>query len=226
MGTSVAAMSGEVYIMGHSLGGSRTWNYAYSRVVRGLRVDGIYALAPARPGDHVIGQTLFKNRAKFQAVRALWNMRDIVPALPIDLEIFDEEFEQPWRLDEITEPNIDAGYVDIDPNHNIACYIAGAKKLPAIPGVAITLGDAADLIARLYVDATGWDWINPVNGSYWAMKVMPNGAKAMIARGTKTAKEWLLDFDAIQIDVLGARMSRGFWSGVGPIEAALDAALA
>lgn len=218
-------MSGEVFIAGHSLGGGRAWQYAYSRIVRGLRVDGIYCLAPPRPGDHAIGKVLFDNRAKFQAVRGLWNGRDIVPAVPIDLEFLDEEYEQPWRLDEISEGPA-SGSIDIDPWHHIDLYVAGARKIPDNPGVAITLWDAATEVARLYADATGWDWINPVDGAYAAVKAMPDGAKLAIFRGTKTAREWMQDFDAVQIPVLGARMSRGSWSGVASIQDQLDAQLA
>jgi hypothetical protein len=35
-----------------------------------------------------------------------------------------------------------------------------------------------------------------------------------------------MDFDAIQIPVLGAQMSRGFWSGVQPVESVMDQQLA
>ena len=104
--------------------------------------------------------------------------------------------------------------------------MAGAKKIPDNPGVAITLGDAADQIALLYNTAIGWDWIQPIDGAYWAMRNMPNGAKLMIARGSVTPLDWLCDFDAQEIVVQGAKMSRGFWSGIGPYEDALDAALA
>jgi hypothetical protein len=54
---------------------------------------------------------------------------------------------------------------------------------------------------------------------------MPSGAKLMIRRGTASVHDWLDDFDAIMIPVLGARMSQGFWAGVAPIESALDAQL-
>jgi pimeloyl-ACP methyl ester carboxylesterase len=216
-----------VYIGGHSLGGQRTYQYAYSRLTRGLRVDGIYALAPPMPGVGVIGNT-FRAHQATMSIRGLWNQRDIVPRVPVDMELLNEEFEQPWTLIETDEPPTAATrkFIDIDPYHNIALYVAGAKKIPDDPGVAIKLGDAADLIERLYNTADGWDWINPVNGSYFAMKIMPNGARLMIPRGTQTALEWLQDFDAFQIPVLGARMPRGGWSGVAAVQDQLDAQLA
>jgi hypothetical protein len=54
------------------------------------------------------------------------------------------------------------------------------------------------------------------------MKRMPSGAKLMIRRGSVTVQDWLNDFDAIQIPVLGARVSQGFWAGVQPIESVMD----
>lgn len=217
-------MTGEVFIGGHSLGGARAYQYAYSRLARGLRVDGVYALAPPRPGNHAIGQMLAKSSL---TILALWNRRDLVPAVPIDMECFGEEYEQPWATTEINEAPTPDLLDDIDPDHHIALYVAGAHKLAAAAiGGAIDVGTAADYVSRLYDTAAGWDWLNPTDGAYWGMKVMPNGAKLMIARGTKTAKEWLQDFDAIQIDVLGARMGRGFWQGVEPVQAQLDKALA
>ena len=46
-------MTGEIYIGGHSLGAAEAYEYAYSRVKRGLRVDGVYCLAPPRPGTRL-----------------------------------------------------------------------------------------------------------------------------------------------------------------------------
>jgi hypothetical protein len=110
-------------------------------------------------------------------------------------------------------------------DHNIALYAAGAQKLKPL-GVPVEIDEAATRIARLYTDATGWDWINPINGRYWAMKIMPSGAKSMIRRGSVTVQDWLDDSDAIQIPVMGARMSQGFWAGVQPIESVMDQQLA
>lgn len=216
-----------VFIGGHSLGGQRAYQYAYSRLVRNLRVDGIYALAPPMPGDGVIGN-LFRANQATMSIRGLWNQRDIVPRVPIDMELLNEEFEQPWTLIETDESptSTTRRLIDIDPYHNISLYVAGAQKVPDDPGVAVKLGEAAVQIERLYITDEGWDWINPVNGAYWAMKVMPSGARLMIPRGTQTAWEWFQDFDAFQIPVLGARMPRGGWSGVAAIEAELDRVLA
>ncbi len=211
-------MTGEVYIAGHSLGAAEAYEYAFSRVKRGLRVDGIYALAPPRPGDGVLAAGL----AGVKVVRALRNLRDIVPEVPVNIALLGEDYQQPRPLTEINEPPTTTG---LFAEHHITLYLAGALKLPPL-GVSVEIGPAAVEIARLYVDATGWDWIDTTNGRYWAMKVMPSGDKLMIRRGSVTVQDWLDDFDAIETTVLGARMSRGFWAGVAPIEATLDQQLA
>jgi hypothetical protein len=212
-------MTGEVYIGGHSLGGAEAYEYAFSRIKRGLRVDGIYCLAPPRPGDSTLANTLL---ASVKVARALKNRRDIVPSVPVDIELLDEEYVQPYPLIEINEKPTTFG---LDADHNIALYVAGAQKLKPL-GVSVEIGEAAIQIARLYTDTTGWDWISTVNGRYWAMIVMPSGAKLMIRRGSVTLRDWLDDFDAVQIPVMGARVSQGFWAGVAPMESVMDQQLA
>jgi Lipase (class 3) len=212
-------MPGEVYIGGHSLGAAEAYEYAFSRIKRGLRVDGIYCLAPPRPGDSVLASTLL---ASVTVARALKNRRDVVPSVPVDIAWMNEEYVQPYPFEEINEKPTTSG---LFADHNIALYAAGAQKLKPL-GVPVEIGEAATQIARLYTDATGWDWINPINGRYWAMKIMPSGAKLMIRRGSVTVQDWLDDFDAIQIPVMGARMSQGFWAGVQPIESVMDQQLA
>jgi hypothetical protein len=212
-------MPGEVYIGGHSLGAAEAYEYAYSRIKRGLRVDGIYCLAPPRPGDSALANTLL---ASVKVARALKNRRDIVPSVPVDIAWMNEEYVQPYPFEEIDEKPATAG---LFADHNVHLYEAGAQKLKPL-GVSVEINAAAVQIARLYAEITGWDWINPVNGRYWAMKVMPSGAKLMIRRGSVTVEDWLADFDAIQIPVMGARVSQGFWAGVAPVESALDQQLA
>lgn len=212
-------MTSEVYIGGHSLGAAEAFEYAYSRIKRGLRVDGVYCLAPPRPGDSELAKGLV---ASVKVARALRNRRDIVPSVPVDIEALGEEYVQPYPLEMIDEKPTTFG---LFADHNVILYMAGALKLKPM-GVAVEIGDAAVQIARLYTDITGWDWINPVNGRYWAMKVMPSGAKLMIRRGSATVHDWLDDFDAVQISVMGARMSQGFWAGVSPIESEMDTQLA
>lgn len=213
-------MSGEVFIAGHSLGAARAYEYAYSRVMRGLRVDGIYALAPPNPGCAAIGAAL----AHVPVVTAVKNGRDLVPDVPVDIELLGEQYVQPRPFVEIHEPPAPGDVDFLARWHRTGLYVAGVHKLQAT-GAAIELAPAADLVARLYLDADDWDWINPVNGAWWAMRRMPSGARLMIARGSATLLDWLDDFDATMVDVMGARMSAGFWAGIEPVQDMLDAQL-
>ena len=188
--------------------------------MRGLRVDGIYAFASPNPGDGMIGRAL----SAVPMIRSLRNGRDIVPDLPVDIAMFGEEYVQPRAFIEINEvpaPNDPLGFFAW---HEAALYAAGAIKLQEL-GAAVTLAEAARAVVDLYITANSWDWINPVDGTYWALQIMPNGARLLIARGTETAHDWISDFDATQITTMGARMSVGFWSGVGPILGELDKAV-
>jgi pimeloyl-ACP methyl ester carboxylesterase len=215
-------MSGvPIYIGGHSLGGADAYAYAYSRLVRGLRVDGIFALAPAQPGDVELGM-LFKS--KDIDIRAIANRGDPIPGVPLDMAFIKENYVQPCALEGIDEAPA-AGSDIIFGRHQVALYKRGCAKLPQ-GGGPIILNRAAYEIALLYDNPEGWDWINPVDGLYWAM-ITINGAKLMIRRGSHTRTDWFReDFNAVEIPVLGARMSRGFWMGVAPVEDKLDAALA
>lgn len=217
-------MTGEVFVAGHSRGGPGAALYAFSRLQRGLRVDGIYLFEPAMPGNHVIGQVLAQVPIRFST----WNLRDPVPAMPIDLECLNEEYLQPWPTTELQEqPPLHDPWGWWADHHMFLCC-QGVRKLPGFPGAAISLVDAADMVQRLYdtTDPAAWDFLLPKDGAFWSVKSFPGGAKLAIARGTVTPQEWLLDFDAVQEDVMGARASRGFWYGVVNAQDQLDAALA
>jgi hypothetical protein len=149
-------MTGEVYVGGHSLGAARAYEYAYARVKRGLRVDGIFALAPPNPGDQTIGAAL----ASVPLIRSLKNGRDIVPDIPVDIKWLGEQYVQPRPFEELDERPASNDLDFLARWHHVQLYVAGAKKLME-PGGAVTLADAADQIARLYADPSGWDWINP-----------------------------------------------------------------
>jgi hypothetical protein len=140
------------------------------------------------------------------------------------MAFLDEDYEQPWPLEAIDETPLPGSDI-IFGRHQVCLYEAGCAKLPQGNG-PILLGHAAHEIARLYDDPTNWSWINPVDGLYWAM-IKINGARLMIRRGSHTRTDWFReDFNAVEIPVLGARMSRGFWMGVAPVQEKLDAALA
>ena len=192
---------------------------------RGLRVDGVYAFGPPNPGNLRVTQDYAYALARGMLGISLKNQRDLVTDVPVDLKNFGEEYVQPWPLLEINQPG-----APLDPwlllrDHHIELYQAGVYKLPAVDA-AVGLNEAVDAVARLYQTADGWDWLSPVDGAWWAIRVFPNGAKLAIARGSTTGKDWLDDFDAVQVPVLGARVSAGFWSGVAAASDALDAQLA
>lgn len=210
-----------MFIGGHSLGASRGVAYAYARVVRGLPVDGIYVFGCPRPGNRVIPNALI-NTPIFRSIK---NRRDLVTCVPVDLEFLNEEYVDAKKFEETNEaapPNDRWGPFK---DHHIQLYQKGCRTLPAIDGAALSLIDAVDAVADLYeASSTHWDWLNAEDGRYWGMRDYPD-ARFLVARGSTTALDWVDDFDATEIDVLGARISAGFWAGVGPIMDRLDAAL-
>lgn len=219
-------MSGERYIIGHSRGGSVAYLYAYSRLMRGLRVDGVYAWAPARPGNHVITD---KFKALGLHARAFHNIADPVdpvPNTPLDLPLIDEEYEQPISFETFQQAPPSGDEWGLLASHHFALYQQGCKSLNQ--GYwSLSLNQACDLTARLYDDPVhGWDTVIPIDGSYWVTLSLPSGGKAAISRGSTTGIDWIDNFKAWQIDRLGARMSAGFWVGVTAVEPELDAALA
>ena len=216
-----------VFIAGHSLGAAEAALYARSRVKRGLRVDGLYMFACPRPGDGRIGADL---HGVVPVMRSLKNEGDGVTDVPLDVHVsslgWDYDDVIPFETFQKPPPLTDFLLDPFFAHHHIAHYVAGTYGLPAGPG-AIGVNEAVDQVNRLYDTADGWTWINPVDGFYWAMWTAPTGAKLMIRRGSKTGRDWFgQDFDFGQIDVQGAKVSRGFWSGIEPIENELDAALA
>lgn len=218
-------MSDEVYIAGHSLGGADALLYAYSRVKRGLRVDGVYAFASPRPGNRAIADGLVAS-----GVLSVQNADDDVTWVPFDAHAGEMGWDYvdgaPFKV--IRQPASWSDFL-LDPffcHHHIALYQAGVHAQIAANGYPVGVNEAVDEVARLYDTADGWNWINPVDGLYWAMQRLPNGARLMIRRGSKTGRDWLTeDFDFSQTEVYGAKVSKGFWSGVGPVQDKLDQAL-
>ena len=208
-----------VFVGGHSLGAARALLYAWSRLKRGKRVDGIYALAPPRPGDNYIGLNLAASPGVI--VQSLKNRRDFVTNVPVDMKLINERYEPAWPFTEVDEP----GGPGLFGDHHIDLYQAGARKLPGIDA-SIQIAAAADQIARLYDDRSEWDWLHDVDGEFCSMKIMPSGARLVIFRGSITALDWLDDFDARQILIMGARVSEGFWRGVAAVQDLMDAQIA
>ena len=214
-----------IYIGGHSLGAARACLYAFSRICRGLPVDGLYLWGCPNPGSAFGGAMLLKVRFPVYVK----NLRDLFTGVPIDVKLFNEEYVR-WvpQVLELNQPwSSSLGLADwgILNDHHSELYQAGSHLLADPAGATLGIGAASDEMVRLYSDATGWDWIHPVDGEYWAAKRMPSGDWLALARGTVTAHEWIQDFDFAQVEFFGAKVSRGFLAGVSPIEQELDGVL-
>lgn len=219
-------MSGERYVIGHSRGGAVAYLYAYSRLMRGLRVDGVYAWAPARPGNHVITDQFKGLGLQARAFHNVADPVDPVPDTPLDLPAIDEEYEQPIAFETFKQPSPNGDDWGLLASHHFELYRQGCKNLNQGTW-SLSLNQACDLTARLYADPVhGWDMVIPVEGSYWVTLALPSGGKVAISRGSTTGIDWIDNFKAWQIDRLGARVSAGFWVGVAAVETELDAALA
>lgn len=210
-------MSPPLYITGHSLGAARAALYAFSRVKRGLPVAGVYLFGCPNPGDRHIGLTL--SSVPVQSYR---NRRDLVTDVPVDLDFLNEEYVKPAPVAAFNEKAPSGDSWGVFSDHHSELYLAGAEKLTA-PAI-VTPAEAALAIIGLYNGAGDWSWSHLVDGQYWAMRTTASGARILVARGSTTLLDWIHDFDALQTDVYGARVSEGFWAGVGPIEAVLDGA--
>jgi len=204
-----------VFITGHSLGAARAALYAWSRLRRGLRVDGVYLFGCPHPGDRFVAETYGLGGLVDKVKKlSLWNRRDPFPALPIDLEFLGEEYVPAFEHEECNEEPL-----PLDPwgpfaDHHSELYDAAAKRWPKIADAAAQPADASGLVLRLYRTSDGWDWVNPVEHAWCAVQQLPSGAKMGVWRGTADEKDWLDDFDFSQIGVMGARVSEGFWKGV------------
>lgn len=216
---------GPIFIGGHSLGAADAALYAYSRVARGLRIDGVYLFACPRPGSDEIGRAL----RGVPTLASIKNDHDGITGVPFDVHVMAQgwDYGDVAPFDLIRETPSFADFI-LDPffsHHHIDLYQAGINRL-APTSAAISLQQAVDECAALYNTDRGWDWINPVDGLWWAM-VKAGDARLLIRRGSKTGRDWLKeDFDFGQVDYHGARASRGFLAGVVPIEAELDRVLA
>lgn len=214
-------MTAPIYIIGHSLGAAEASLYAWSRINRRLPVAGVYLFGCPRPGNSVISTTLSR-----VPVRSVCNGRDLVTRVPFDLPPLESYANAaPFEMGNAPPPAGDTW--GLFAWHHSELYAQACRSLPASPaGSAVGLIEAIDAIVDLYNDTGTWDWRHDVDGQFWHMRIAPSGARMMIARGSTTALDWTHDFDALQTNVDGARVSDGFWKGVGPILTDLDAALA
>jgi Lipase (class 3) len=215
-----------VFIAGHSLGAAEAVLYAYDRVERALPVDGIYVFGCPRPGNSVIGSAL----ASVPVWRSIRNDLgrfpdyDLVTAVPFDIEEC-LDYAQPAPFEAIAEAAAPDDPWFLFRYHHSQLYQAGCRKLPPTGG-AVELTDAIDAVQDLYDNTGRWDVPNFVDGQYWGMRVMPNGARLLVFRGSATGTDWSHDLDTMQILIHAAKVSRGFWASIGLSRAALDAALA
>lgn len=218
-------MSGERFYIGHSRGGAVAYLAAYSRLKRSLRVDGVYAWAPARPGNHVIGETFTASNLAVRALRNIADPIDPVPETPLNLPLVNEEYNEPVPFETFSEPSTPPDDWGPLSSHHFELYQAGCKSLDQGTW-ALPLNQACDLCAQLYADpVNGWDVVIPIDGSRWAVQFLPNDVKVAISRGSQTGRDWIDNFKAWQIDRLGARVSAGFWVGLSPVESELDEAM-
>ena len=210
-----------IYIAGHSLGGARAALYAWSRASRGLPVAGVYTFGSPRPGNGALCPVA----SSVPLWRTIQNGRDVIPAVPIDLEIVGEEYCHPTPPEQINEPPGEGDPWGLFGWHHVELYQAGVAKLEE-RSASTSIATACDQVRDLYWRPAGFDWLHDVDGQFWGLRIMPNGDRLLIARGSTTALDWLDDFDAIQIPVYDAWVSEGFWKGVGPILDVLDKACA
>ena len=233
-------MTAPVFIAGHSLGAGEAEECAFDRVKRGLPVDGVYVIGSPRPGNSVLGTAL----SKVPVWRSIQNRvgphfpdYDLVTSVPFEAgPLFDYSQIAPFEL--IAEPAAPNDTWGLFRYHHSFLYQAGVQKLsPTSSGAAVELTEAVDAIQDLYggpgyaahdkaAPAGRWDVPNFVDGQFWGMRIMPNGARLVVFRGSTTRLDWWHDFEFGQIDLHGAKVSAGFWQGVGASLGALDAALA
>ena len=217
-----------VFITGHSLGAAEACLYAYSRVSRGLPVDGVYVFGCPRPGNSGLGAAL----ASVPVWRSIRNdcgrfpSYDLVTAVPFDVEAL-LDYAQPAPFEDIAEsPPSNDPWGPLRYHHSYL-YLAGCKKLPMTGnGAAIELVEAIEAVNDLYAASGFWRTEHFTDGQYWGARVMESGAHLVVFRGSKTELDWMHDLDTRQIDLFGAKVSAGFWAGVGASLTALDAALA
>ena len=219
-------MTAPIYITGHSLGAAEATLYAYDRVKRGLPVDGVYLFGCPRPGNSALGVVL-SSVPIWRSIRndcGRFPDYDLVTAVPFDVEAL-LDYAQPAPFEAISEaPPADDPW-GLFRFHHSQLYGTGCRKLPPTGnGAAVELVEAINCVQDLYDGEPGWSASNFVDGQYWAVATI-GGARLVVFRGSTTELDWVHDAETTQVDLHGAKVSRGFWTGVGASQAALDAAL-
>ena len=215
-----------VFITGHSLGAAEASLYAFSRVKRGLPVDGVYTFGCPRPGNSGLGAAL----AAVPVWRAIKNGAgrfpdyDLVTAVPFDVEEL-LDYAQPAPFEEIDVAPLPDDSWGLFRYHHSQLYQVGCRKL-APTGVAVELVEAIDAVQDLYDGVGSWATKHFVDGQYWAVRKMASGAALLVFRGSTTELDWIHDLETRQVPLDGAQVSVGFWSGPSASLVALDTALA
>lgn len=223
----------DVFIAGHSLGAAEACIYAFSRARRGLPVIGVYVFGCPRPGDHTLGAAV-ASAPVWRSIRnakpspAFFLDHDLITDDPPDMPLLDDRYSQMAPFEDCHAPPAGGDPWGPFAWHHIQLYQQGCRALPPTgPGTGVELVEAVDAVADLYNNAGRWDFEHFIDGQYWGGRIMPSGAKLLIARGSVTELDWRHDFESItQTDFLGARVSTGFLAGVVPAGRALDAWLA
>lgn len=217
-----------IYITGHSLGAAEACLYAYDRVQRGLPVDGVYVFGCPRPGNSGLGQAL----AGVPIWRSIRNYSgrfpsfDLVTSVPFDVEAL-LDYSQPAPFEDIDEaPEAGDSWGPFAWHHS-QLYAAGCAKLPRTgSGAEVELIDAIGAVQDLYDAVGAWSVPHFVDGQYWGLRQMPNGAKLLVFRGSTTGIDWVHDLETLQVPLHSAKVSVGFWDCPGHSRDALDTALA
>lgn len=214
-------MSKEVFISGHSLGAARACLYAWSRIKRGLHVDGVYVFGCPNPGNHFL-----QNAVRYaQTWRSIKNGHDLVPDVPVEFPLLGIEYVQMKPFEETNEPPHKGDTWGPFSWHHIELYQAGVAKLPPTGNnVHIELNDAVNSCADLYANTGNWDMVHSVNGQYFGTRTI-NGAKLIVFRGSTTSLDWMNDLEATQVTAYDSKVSVGFWNGVNPIATYIDSLL-
>jgi len=94
-----------IFIGGHSLGAARAGQYAWSRVTRGLPVDGVYQCGCPRPGNAILQTALadvpvWRSIKNAQPSPAHQLDHDLVTDVPFNISLLDEAYIQqaPFEL--------------------------------------------------------------------------------------------------------------------------------
>jgi hypothetical protein len=109
-----------LFITGHSLGGTRTWQAARKLAVMGIKVVAAVAFAPARPGFSDFRDNLLQSGILLRGYHNHWDPIPDLPFLP---------YCQPITLTELSVPAADNDADPLFKAHHGPLYYQGVKQL-------------------------------------------------------------------------------------------------